>query len=301
MPNPTKLSLTGMQSLVRSPDARVLLVQGEAEYAAAAAMFPANPILMWEGGENALGGYHGPFAGRDVIVWPAVPTDTVELVQRHAHVFRDARTVAAFQPADPMEALGVAEVATKRLPRTWMLSRLVTVALAAPEATVTAREAMVAEAAPKVGGAPAKAGKPVRPPRWTDLDLILSDRGIPVPTLDNAVRVIERDPALAGHLWYDSFLGRILTTWGRDAATEWTDADDLRLNLYLQRDVGIGKIAKGTAAGRRDALRQTGNPQLCSMTGWTDCSGMGFPIWITWPALGLALRLPNTTPPSAAT
>jgi predicted P-loop ATPase len=62
------------------------------------------------------------------------------------------------------------------------------------------------------------------------------------------VRVLEHDPALAGQVWYDAFLGRVLHTWGGDKPAQWTDADDLRLTLYLQREVGIGKMAKGTAA-----------------------------------------------------
>ena len=66
--------------------------------------------------------------------------------------------------------------------------------------------------------------------------------GQPLTNLDNAVRVLEQDPSLRGTVWFDDFLGRILTTDSR----EWSDADDINLTLYLQRSIGLAKVSRET-------------------------------------------------------
>lgn len=67
----------------------------------------------------------------------------------------------------------------------------------------------------------------------------------PYNNLDNAVRVIERDPELYGKIWYDEFLDRIVTTW-QGPQRDWKDSDDVLLQLYMQRFVGLSKIGVNT-------------------------------------------------------
>lgn len=86
---------------------------------------------------------------------------------------------------------------------------------------------------------------------WSSLDLVLSDKGVPIPNLDNACRLLERHPDVQGRFWYDDFLQRILSDWDRGAPAEWTDADDVRLALWAQRTMGIGRMSVGTV---RDAV-----------------------------------------------
>ncbi len=63
----------------------------------------------------------------------------------------------------------------------------------------------------------------------------------PVANEDAVMRCLERHPNLRNVLWYDDFLGRIMT-WDGDDQREWTDADDGRLLNFLQRDLGISKL-----------------------------------------------------------
>lgn len=87
---------------------------------------------------------------------------------------------------------------------------------------------------------------------WSTLDLVLSDKGVPTPNLDNATRLLERHPDMLGRFWFDEFRGQILSTWNtRREPREWTDSDDVRLALWMQRTMGIGRMAVGTA---RDAV-----------------------------------------------
>lgn len=87
---------------------------------------------------------------------------------------------------------------------------------------------------------------------WSALGLALSDKGVPAANMDNAARLLERHPDVVGRFWFDEFLQRILTSWTADGtAREWTDADDVRLCLWMQRKLGIGRMAVGTV---RDAV-----------------------------------------------
>ncbi len=75
--------------------------------------------------------------------------------------------------------------------------------------------------------------------QWAMLGLEQTKAGV-VANEDTVLRVLERHPNLQGLVWYDEFLGRIMTPDG-DGAREWADADDGRLLAFLQRDLGIAR------------------------------------------------------------
>lgn len=70
-------------------------------------------------------------------------------------------------------------------------------------------------------------------------------KGEPLSNLNNAVRILEQDPVLAGTIWFDEFLQRIMTGCPE---REWTDADDLNTTLYIQRDVQLPKMGHDTVS-----------------------------------------------------
>ena len=253
-------ALSGIQSLLAFPDARIIVVQGQANYDAAVTLFPANPVLGWEG---AIGDQFLPVLNRDAVIWPAnpLPQRLTGFIGSLPDSARSARSLSIFSPDAIAECWSPAELASRHLPRQWIVQHLKPVVLRAAEPLLPAdapelAQARAAErAAPAINGAavehPAperKAKVHQRAPRWADMGLILSDAGVPYPIMDNAVRIIEHDPALAGNLWFDTFLNRILHTWGVDKPAEWTDADDLRLTLYIQRDIAIGKMSRSTVS-----------------------------------------------------
>lgn len=80
---------------------------------------------------------------------------------------------------------------------------------------------------------------------WEELGLALTDKGAPLMNLDNVVRAIEADIELRGRIWYDEFLDAIVTTW-QGPQRQWKDADDVLLQLYMQRHIGLNKIGVQT-------------------------------------------------------
>lgn len=86
---------------------------------------------------------------------------------------------------------------------------------------------------------------------WTVYELDCGGPGAtPRPTLSNAAKVLEHDKALAGTLWYDEFLDRVMTG---APPREWRDADDLNLTIDLQDRIGIASIPTRIVA---DAVQQ---------------------------------------------
>lgn len=77
------------------------------------------------------------------------------------------------------------------------------------------------------------------------LNLDITGKGTPAGNLNNAVQVLEHDPIKAGTIYYDVFLRRVMTG---SPAHEWTDADDIALLLYMQREVGILRIGLPTVS-----------------------------------------------------
>lgn len=67
-------------------------------------------------------------------------------------------------------------------------------------------------------------------------------------TVANVVRVLQMDQSLAQNIWYDEFLGRICTIWRSDKVREWSDVDDINLQIYLQENIGLPKLGKQTVA-----------------------------------------------------
>lgn len=103
-------------------------------------------------------------------------------------------------------------------------------------------------------------------PIWQEWGLQLgANGGPPLANLNNAVAIMEGDPALKGIVFYDEFLQRVMT---EDPPREWSDADDIRLALYMQRDIGIAKIGREAVAQAVIAVAHS-SPRNC-VKDWLD-------------------------------
>lgn len=67
-------------------------------------------------------------------------------------------------------------------------------------------------------------------------------RGVRYSNLENVTLAFERDTSLQGLVWFDAFLNRLQTG---AQAREWTDDDDVRLCVLLQRDYHLKSITAG--------------------------------------------------------
>lgn len=264
MPEPIKPALWGTQSLIRFPDARVMVVQGKENYEAAQRVFPQNPVVGFDGAPADTALHY--VRGRDIIVWLDNPLP--QLVRRATEDFRglECKAIAFFAPDSAMECWPAREIEKRRFGKHWLLQRLKPVEFAAnaPAPALNGQGSAMppAEAQTRPAASEEEIGadvatKPRKPKKraiqrtegtpWQDFGLILSEKGLPLANLQNCVSVIEHHDELAGHVWYDVFLQRMLHTWGIDAPAEWSDYDDVRLALFIQRAIGINNVNKFTA------------------------------------------------------
>jgi P4 family phage/plasmid primase-like protien len=122
MPEPTKNGLSGLDSLSRFPDARVIVVQNDINYSAAVRMFPQNPVVGFNGNPSAS--YLKYLAGRDAIVMLANPIPNAVASVTDTFAAIGCSSVAFFSPPDPAECWSPAELERHHLPRQWLLQRL---------------------------------------------------------------------------------------------------------------------------------------------------------------------------------
>ena len=93
---------------------------------------------------------------------------------------------------------------------------------------------------------------PDKHPKLTEIDLNGNGTESPeekpklLPNLNSALTILETDPAMKGKIWYDEFLARFLTG---NPPREWKDADDLQIQLYMQRASRVHKIGREAVCG----------------------------------------------------
>ncbi|MEK7217176.1 MAG: VapE domain-containing protein, partial [Chloroflexota bacterium] len=86
----------------------------------------------------------------------------------------------------------------------------------------------------------------------TETALIANAKGVSIPNLENAFRVLRGRPEFQGAIWWDAFHHRIYTTW-EGPRREWSDNDTINLTRFMQSQVGMvnlsdDKVSKAVSA-----------------------------------------------------
>lgn len=217
----------------------VLIVEGEkAADAAQRTVGERYAVLTWSGGVQALQkADFGPVAGRKVLMWPDADKVGIEAMAGLAQrLVADCLEVKLLDVSGQPDGWDAADAGFD-----WPQFR----DWAKPRASVVEKKT-----APPAEVKPPKKPKAEAPPppafgKWDALGLALDGKGGPLNNLDNVVRAIQGDPDLQGKIWYDEFLDAIVTTW-QGPQRQWKDADDVLLQLYMQRHVGLTRIGVQT-------------------------------------------------------
>jgi putative DNA primase/helicase len=94
-------------------------------------------------------------------------------------------------------------------------------------------------------------------------NLDATDKGVPFTSTANILRVLQCDQNLYRKIWFDEFLGRIMTVWGSTEPREWADIDDINLQIYLQESLGMPKLGKFTVADAVHAVAYADTRNEC--------------------------------------
>lgn len=80
---------------------------------------------------------------------------------------------------------------------------------------------------------------------WERLGIVLTSQGQPICNEDNVARIFEKDPELAGKLWFDDFYNSVFLN-DANGGHEMKDIDVFKLTLRLQRWYGLRRISDAT-------------------------------------------------------
>lgn len=233
---------------------RVLLVEGEkAADAAQAIVGDRYAVLTWSGGAQAHAKADlSPLAGHRILLWPDADAPGIKAMQavsdRLLPVCPEIKIIDVDGMPDGWDAADSrftwAEFLAWARPRGKLIL----------QETVSHNGTSSSPAPLSMGDAAASGTVPASPAgaasvpcfgTWDALGLALTDKGAPIMNLDNVVRAIEADPTLKGRIWYDEFLDAIVTNW-QGPERKWKDADDVLLQLYMQRHVGLNRVGTQT-------------------------------------------------------
>jgi predicted P-loop ATPase len=246
-------ALYGLWDLQERPAALVLVVEGEKCRDAAAEAMRGMVVLCWPGGAKAVDKADwSVLAGRDVALWPdadeAGRLAMADLVKILLPIVSRLRAINVHgQPEGWDIADAVADgwdfkaIADFIKPRLTLVEHPV-------EPQRDASKLQVGR--PHSGPAPIEAErvddeqpakrKPVSLVR-AELGLLKNSGGIPFATMSNAALVIKGHPAYAGRIWLDTFRGRLMFS-AEGGARPWSDADDLALTDWMQREIQFEKM-----------------------------------------------------------
>ncbi len=232
--------LYGLDELNRLPHASVLIVEGEkAADAARRIVGDRYAVVTWPGGAKAINKIDwAALHTRKLLLWPDADEPGIEAMRTIA-----ARLSRQCPEAKLIDVQGQPDGwdAADAMAEGWDWGKLL--AWAKPRVRPYRAEQV---GSPNDDSGNARMFNWMR--LWEELGLDRTGEGkAPLSNLNNAVIVLQKHKKLADLVWYDEFAERVFTTWGGTTRREWTDADDIKLCLFMQRHVGISRMTVGTA------------------------------------------------------
>jgi len=236
---PKPRPLYGEWKLPEMPGKPVLLVEGEKKADAAQVIVGDRYAVMgWAGGASAVKTANWScLAGRKILLWPDADEPGAKAMQ------------AVYESTRPVTDAEIAVIEVSGQPAKWDAADALSEGWDWPRLAAWAvPRKRVLPPAPIPVAAPAAAPfEKSAIARWSQLGLSVNAGGQPALNMDNVLRFLEGEKA---PIWRDSFSGKIRTGWDfsvhrpSDKPHDWHDSDVLSLLLYLQRHLGLTKIAE---------------------------------------------------------
>jgi predicted P-loop ATPase len=232
---PDPRPLYNLDKLKSNPGKSVVVVEGEKSAEACAKLFGDSCVITtWAHGAKSI--YKTdwkPLAGHKILLWP------------------DADDVGRKAMNDIASSIGklcpdIQIIDTKEKPEGWDSADAVSEGMTA--------ESFKKWASEKIYKYDHKADEDldVKPTvslnvAWEKLGLFRNANGIPVPNLDNGLRVLENDEKYVKKIWWDEFHQKIFSNLYHENPKEWSDLDTIKLVADLQRRLGISRFSKESA------------------------------------------------------
>ena len=295
--HPDPKPIYNLSGLAKSPDAPVLIVEGEKCADAAAKALRSYVVVTWAGGSNAVSKNDWtPLTGRKVLIWPdadeAGGHAGAELVTRLLPIAAEVRILNPDDHADGWDAAdAIAEGWDAGRIAAWAKDRVRTVDAVptAPKKSKVNGAHMPTAAVIDTDYLPSaektddyESGSPPRSSLvvWQQLGLAIDTKQVPHPTLSNVSLILQRCDYYRGKVWLDSFRGKVYHAL--DGAPKlWTDADSRRATAWIQQQLTLPKIT--LALVQEGVMHAAECHARNSLTDWLDSLQWdGVPRLETW-------------------
>lgn len=230
--------LYNAHELAQSPEAPVLLVEGEKCVEAAKPVLSAWVVTTWAGG--TAGWKKADWSvleHRDVVIWPDADDPGREAAaQISAHLSSSASRVRIVNPNGAAPGWDIADAITQD---GWSAAQL----------GLWIREHIKQIAAEPAPQEPARNTPPAvlddipsAPLSYVQIGLECDHKLAPYPTLANASKILQLYTGFKGNIWFDEFRGRVYHTVHQDQPKPWTDRDTRRVTVAIQQSLKLPKF-----------------------------------------------------------
>ena len=240
---PAPRPLYGLDRLTDNPNKPVMVVEGEkAADAAMSAIRAYYVCVSWQNGAKAVSKSDwSPLYGRKVLIWPDADDPGIQAGKEISEILiAHCPEVKIIDPKGQPDGWDIADAVAEGWGwdkiRDWAVPRVgfgvVSVAIAQNNGSAAVATAQVnvivnTEDEDSSGEEP-----------YFEFGLTVSPGGQPTINIDNALRILEKDPSVKDIIWFDDFHKKYFTKGPR----EWADVDTLNLTIHMQRDLGIKKM-----------------------------------------------------------
>jgi len=234
--------LYGLNQLAQRPDAVVVVVEGEKCADALRLLDASTPVVTWCGGSNAVRSANWqPLAGRRVVLWPDADEPGRKAMADVAEALGKLKAEVKLVdlPHDAPQGWDCADAIAEGWTREQCYSLLASarrvssdpVVLARVTTTTTATRTPDADVVQRVEVR--DEFLPPSAPEMAQYGLQMGSGGKYIPALDSLCRIMELHSYWRGHIWFDSFLERVLTDVN-GPVEPWTDHHSSRATRWVQ-------------------------------------------------------------------
>lgn len=229
---PVPRPLYGLETLYRKQGAPIMIVEGP-KCAEAAREMAGNvyAVVTWSNGAQAYGKADwAPVYGRDVLIWPDADEPGIKAANEIGQLIgprcRSVKILNVDGQPDKWDAAdALAEGWDWEKFKEW----------AKPRAALLAFPMQMEQGEPDQEDGPRDSNVAI----YEKYGLALTKQGKPYFNIDNAVRIMEREPKFNDFVWLDEFYMRNFTNWGGGPVREWNDIDTMKLTYMMQSEYGL--------------------------------------------------------------
>lgn len=235
---PEPRPLYNLDLLKKYPDKPVIITEGEKAADAALKIHSSYISTTWSGGSQAYTKTDfSPLYGRTVLCWPDADEPGHKSMSVIASNLADNGSTVKYLDVPLNNGWDAADALNEKLTGPMFVSW----------AKPIAREIKTKKIEQKSTKNPSKYALA------TELNLDVSGKNKEIIcNVMNTVRVLSWSDVFKDKIWFDVFHQTIFTTFNCETPRRWTDADDLKVLMYLQGECGFKSISRSVA---EDAVR----------------------------------------------